>query len=137
TVWIQGRAKEVRSCPGCHNDRIEATVIAPGSSVLQAAGAAALDYPGLTRAQRLSTDYSYEQIMGVPWPMTAQVIYKTRGCVTCHEGTPGRANPSYTIMDLTDMTTFSMTFDLTDRPVTINAGMMTYTYPASYVSIMG
>jgi hypothetical protein len=135
-VWIQGRAAEVRNCPGCHNLRTEPSVIAPGSSLLQAAGAAPLDYPGVPRAQRKSTDYSYDKIMGVPWPATMQQIYNAK-CIGCHNGVPGPANPSYTIMDLTDMTTFSMTFDLTDRPVTINAGMMTYTYPASYVSIMG
>jgi hypothetical protein len=133
-IWIQGRAKEARFCPGCHNSRTEPALISPGSSLLQSAGAAALDYPGLTRAQRLSYDYSYDKIMGVPWPATLQQMYNTK-CVPCHYGQAGQ--PTYTIMDVTDMTTFTMTFDLTDKPITINAGMRTYTYPASYITIMG
>ena len=37
-VWIQGRSGEARICGGCHEDRTKAIALAPGSSMLQAAG---------------------------------------------------------------------------------------------------
>jgi Hydrazine synthase alpha subunit middle domain len=135
-IWIQGRAGEARECGGCHEDRTSTITIPPGASTLQAAGAAALDYPGLTRQQRMSTEYTQDKVMGVPWNLAIQPIFDA-GCVDCHDGTPGPANPSYTITDLTDMTMFSHTFDLTSKPETINAGDMVYTYSASYISLLG
>jgi hypothetical protein len=135
-VWIQGRPGEARACDGCHESRTETLQIAPGSSALQAAGAAALDYPGLTRQQRTSTDFSPDKVMGVPWDQAIQPIFD-RACVKCHDGTPGTANPSYTITDITDMTMFSHTFDLSAKPETINAGDMMYTFTASYISLLG
>jgi hypothetical protein len=135
-LWIQGRPGEARVCGGCHESRTESITLAPGSSTLQAAGAAPLDYPGVARKDRKSSDFSYDKVMGVPWDQAIQPIYDAH-CIDCHDGTPGAANPSYTLMDLTDMTTFSMTFDLTSKPKTIMAGDMTYTYPSSYISILG
>jgi hypothetical protein len=74
--------------------------------------------------------------MGVPWDQAIQPIFD-RGCVDCHDGSPGAANPTYTITDITDMTMFTHTFDLTAKPETINAGDMMYTYSASYISMLG
>jgi len=135
-IWIQGRAGEARVCGGCHESRTEAIRIAPGSSTLQATGAAALDYAGLTRVQRKSTTYTAEKVMGVPWDKALQPIFDAK-CIACHDGSAGAANPSYTIMDVTDMTTFSFTFDLTSKPISVNTGMMMYTYSASHVSLLG
>jgi Hydrazine synthase alpha subunit middle domain len=135
-IWIQGRAGEARVCGGCHEDRTQPIQLAPGSSVLQALGAAQLDYAGQTRAQRVSTVYTADKVMGVPWDKALQPIFD-RACVDCHDGTAGAANPSYTIVDLTDMVTFSFTFDLTSKAVSVNTGEMMYTYSASHVSLMG
>jgi hypothetical protein len=134
-VWIQGRSGEARVCGGCHEDRIKPIALAPGSSILQAAGSPDL-FTNVARQQRLSTDFSYDKIMGVPWDKAVQPIFDAH-CVECHDGTPGAANPSYTITDITDMTMFSFTFDLSAKPVTINAGNMMYTYNSSYVAMLG
>ena len=40
-----------------------------------------------------------------------------RACADCHDGTAGAANPSYSIMDLTDGTTLNFTFDLTAKRI--------------------
>src|SRR5262249_20881596 len=125
-LWIQGRSGEARVCGGCHEDRTQAIAITPGSSLLQATGAADL-YSSVARQARTSTNYTYDQIMGVPWNLAVQGIFD-RHCIDCHEGTPGPANPSYTITDMTDMTMFSFTFNLTATPVTITAGDRMYTY---------
>ena len=85
---------------------------------------------------RASTDYSYDKVVGVPWDKAGQPIFDAH-CVDCHDGTAGAANPSYTITDMTDMTTFMFTFDLRVTPTTINAGDMVYTYNASYVAMLG
>ncbi|MFI5289747.1 MAG: hypothetical protein ACHQ17_08860, partial [Polyangia bacterium] len=135
-LWIQGRPGEARVCGGCHESRTEAIQIAPGSSTLQALGAAALDFPGEDRQQRMSTDFSPDKVMGVPWDKALQPIFDAH-CADCHNGQPGAANPSYTLTDLTDMTTFSWTFDLTGKPVTLSFGGNMYTYSASHVSLMG
>jgi hypothetical protein len=134
-VWIQGRSGEARVCGGCHEDRIKPIALAPGSSILQAAGSPDL-FTNVARQERLSADFSYDKIMGVPWDKAVQPIFDAH-CVECHDGTPGAANPSYTITDITDMTMFSFTFDLSAKPVTINAGNMMYTYNSSYVAMLG
>jgi hypothetical protein len=135
-IWIQGRAGEARVCGGCHEDRTKTIPLAPGSSALQALGAASLDYAGLTRAQRVSTVYTADKVMGVPWDKALQPIFDAH-CVDCHDGTAGAANPSYALTDMTDMTMFQFTFDLTSKPVALNFGMEMYTYSASHVSLMG
>src|SRR5581483_9207529 len=119
-------------------DRTEniAAKFTPGSSLLQAVGAAALDYPGVARKDRVSTTFTADKVMGVPWDKALQPIFDAH-CVDCHDGTPGAANPSYTIMDLTNMTTFSFTFDLTNKAISVNTGMEMYTYSASHVSLLG
>jgi hypothetical protein len=135
-VWIQGRAGEARTCGGCHEDRTKTLSIAPGSSALQALGAAQLDYAGLTRQQRKSDVFTPDKVMGVPWDKAIQPIFDAH-CIDCHDGTPGAANPQYMITDMTDMTMFQHTFDLTSKPETIMAGEMMYTYNASYITMLG
>lgn len=134
-IWIQGRSGEARICGGCHESRTEAIALAPGSSLLQAANAPDL-FSSVARIDRKSNIYSYDKVMGVPWDKALQPIFD-RACVDCHDGSAGAANPSYTITDLTDMTTFSFTFNMKGTPTTINAGMNTYTYSASYISLLG
>jgi len=134
-VWIQGRSGEARICGGCHEDRTQAIALAPGSSILQAAGSPDL-MSMVARADRASTTYTYAAVVGTPWDKAIQPIFDAH-CIDCHDGTPGAANPSYTITDMTDMTTFMFTFDLRSTPTTINAGDMVYTYNASYIAMLG
>jgi hypothetical protein len=134
-VWIQGRAGESRVCGGCHESRTEPIALGPGSSLLQVAGAPDL-FSMVDRRNRLSDTFTYDKVMGVPWDKAIQPIFDAH-CVDCHDGTPGLANPSYTVTDLTDMTTLSFTFNLTATPITINTGMRVMTYSASYVSLLG
>lgn len=134
-LWIQGRSGEARICGGCHEDRTKAIALAPGSSVLQAAGAFDA-MSAVARADRMSTTYTYDKVVGTPWDKAIQPIFDAH-CIDCHDGTPGAANPSYTITDMTDMTTFMFTFDLRSTPTTINAGDMVYTYNASYIAMLG
>jgi hypothetical protein len=134
-IWIQGRPGESRVCGGCHESRTEPITIAPGSSLLQVTDAPDL-YSTVPRQNRLSDTFTYDQVMGVPWDKALQPIFD-KHCIDCHDGTPGAANPSYTVTDLTDMTTFSFTFNLTGTPVTISAGNRVYTYSASYVAMLG
>jgi hypothetical protein len=134
-VWIQGRSGEARICGGCHEDRTKAIALAPGSSILQAAGSPDL-MSAVDRTSRASTTYTYDKVVGVPWDKAVQPIFDAH-CVDCHDGTAGAANPSYTITDMTDMTTFMFTFDLRSTPTTINAGDRVYTYNASYVAMLG
>jgi hypothetical protein len=135
-VWIQGRPGEARVCGGCHEDRTKVLQIAPGSSTLQALGAAKLDYEGLTRQERVSTVFTPDKVKGVPWDQAIQPIFDAH-CVDCHDGTPGAANPEYTITDVQDMTMFRHVFDLRGQAETIGSGDMMYTYTASYISMLG
>jgi hypothetical protein len=134
-VWIQGRTGESRVCGGCHESRTAAITIAPGSSLLQATDAPDL-LSTVAREARLSDDFSYAKVMGVPWDKALQPLFDAR-CIECHDGAAGTANKSYTVTDLTDMTTFMFTFNLKGDPVTISAGEEVYTYTASYVSLLG
>jgi hypothetical protein len=134
-IWIQGRPGESRVCGGCHESRTEAIAIAPGSSLLQATDAVDL-FSTVARQDRLSDTFTYDQVMGTPWDKAIQPIFDAH-CIDCHDGTAGAANPSYTITDVTDMTMFSFTFNLTSTPVTIDAGDTMYTYNSSYVSMLG
>jgi len=135
-LWIQGRAGEARVCGGCHEDRTKPIQLTPGSSLLQAINAAPLDYAGKMRQERKTTDFSYAKVMGVPWTTALQPIYDAK-CASCHDGSKGAANPSYSLMDLTDMVQFDWTFDLTGREVKLAFGEMQYTYSASHISMLG
>ncbi len=134
-LWMQGRPGEARVCGGCHEDRTKSIQLTPGSSALQAVGAAAFDYVGLTRQERRSDDFSPAKVKGVPWNKALQAIFDAK-CVTCHNGSPGPANPSYSIT-FGDMSTFEWTFDLSGREVTIDVEESTYTYSASHITLLG
>ncbi len=138
TIWTQGVAGEARTCGGCHNNRIADIKLQPGGSTLQAQDAIALDYPGVTRQERKSTvaTFTRDNLRGVPWTTAVQAVFDNH-CTVCHDGTKGATNPSYTLMDVTDMTTFSWTFDLTGREVNLDFGSNMYTYSASHISMLG
>jgi hypothetical protein len=134
-VWISGRPGEQRFCGGCHEDRAKNTVIPPGSTEAVQRGAINLDLP---RKDRVSMDFGYEKIRGVPWNLAVQPIFDAK-CVSCHDGDPNKpGNRSYTIVDRTLGTMQTFTFDLRGQPVALMVGeRQDYDFPASYVSLMG
>ena len=134
-LWMQGRPGEARTCGGCHEDRTKSIQLTPGSSALQAIGAAQYDYMGLTRQMRRSDDFAPAKVKGVPWDKALQGIFDAK-CISCHDGTAGAANPSYSVT-FGDMSTFMWTFDLTGRKVDVNIEASTYTYSASHISLLG
>lgn len=142
-VWFSSRPGESRLCGGCHENRATTTVIQPG--LLQAFSIGPTDAMSLVpRANRLSTDAVEADpnadpttIVGVAWDKAVQPIFDAH-CISCHNGTPGPANPSYTITDPVTMTSTTWTFDLTNKPVTMNYGNgMIETYSASYFTMAG
>jgi hypothetical protein len=134
-VWISGRPGEQRTCGGCHEDRAKPTLIPPGGTEAAQLGPVNLDVP---RAQRVSMDFGYDNIRGVPWNLAIQPIFDAK-CVSCHDGDPNKAgNRSYTIVDNTLGTMQTFTFDLRAQAVDIMVGeRQDYDYPASYVSLLG
>jgi hypothetical protein len=135
SIWLSGRPGEQRVCGGCHEDRAKASLIPPGSTEAAQKGPINLDTP---RPQRLSNDFSYEKVRGVPWNTALQPIF-TAKCASCHDGDATKpGNRSYTVMDKTLMTTQTFTFDLSERAVKLLVGERNdYDYPASYVSLIG
>jgi hypothetical protein len=135
-VWISGRPGEQRFCGGCHEDRAKPTVISPGSIEAVQRGAINLDTP---RAERLSQDFGYDKVRGVPWDTALQSIF-TAKCASCHDGDASKpGNRSYVVMDTTLGTSQTFTFDLSAKPVALMVGERkgNYDYPASYVSLIG
>jgi Hydrazine synthase alpha subunit middle domain len=134
-VWISGRPGEQRFCGGCHEDRARNTVITPGTIEAVQRGPVDLDVP---RAQRVSLDFSYEKVRGVPWDGALQPIFDAK-CASCHDGNPARpGNPSFTVTDTTLGTMQTFVFDLRAGKVALAVGeRMQYDFPASYVSLVG
>jgi len=148
-VWFSARAGESRVCGGCHEDRAKSTIINPG--ITQAAAIGPTPAMGLVaRSKRLSalTDLSNpnliatdgsgaDKLVGMAWDKAVQPIFDAK-CISCHNGTPSAANPTYQIVDpVTGMST-SYTFDLTNKPISmLDESGMTETWPASYYFMAG
>lgn len=135
SIWISGRAGEVRFCGGCHENRAKTPQLQPGLTEAVLKAAVNLDVP---RAARVSTDYSYTNIRGVPWDKAIQP-FLTAKCATCHNGDASKAyNPTYTVVDKTTGTMQTFTFDLRGDKLNVTVGeMMTGDFTASYLSLMG
>ena len=85
----------------------------------------------------VSEDFSYDKVRGVPWDKALQPIFDAK-CISCHEGTPGPANRTYTVMDNTLMTSQTFTFDLRSQKIMLTVGeKKSYDFPASYISLVG
>jgi hypothetical protein len=110
-VWFSARAGESRFCGGCHEDRTGSTVIDPGLTDAIAAGPTTFVAASKPRADRKSDDYSRDAIVGVNWDGPVQKIFNDK-CISCHNGTPGPANPSYTITNPETGEALTWTFDL-------------------------
>jgi hypothetical protein len=83
-------------------------------------------------------DFSYDKVRGVPWNSALQPIFDAK-CVSCHDGNPAKpGNPTYTVTDTTLKTMQTFTFDLRGQGIPLVVGeRMQYTFPASYVSLVG
>jgi hypothetical protein len=137
-VWFSGRPGENRFCGGCHEDRTATTTIDPGLTDAIASGPTVFIKSASARADRMSTDFSRDNIVGVAWDQALQPMFNAK-CVSCHNGTPGPANPSYTLMDNATMTTYTVTFDL--RGDVVPAAMAEIAgdsaFTLSYLSLAG
>jgi len=143
-VWISARPGETRVCGGCHESRSATEVINPG--ITQAAAIGPTPAMSLIpRASRMSTDTQEsdpttppDQIVGVAWDKAVQPIFDSK-CVSCHNGVPGPANPTYTITDPTGVVApITWTFNLSSTPVTMDYGMgMVDSFTASYFTMAG
>ena len=109
--------------------------IAPGQLQGILAGAANLD---VARALRVSMDFSYDKVRGVPWDKALQPIFDAR-CAGCHDGDAAKpGNPSFTVMDVTSGISQTFVFDLRGQKLNVTVGeRMTGDFTASYISIMG
>jgi hypothetical protein len=145
SIWISGRAGENRVCGGCHENRSNTPELAPGQTLAQLAGAVNLDVPRVQRITPMAAgataytaaDFTYGNMRGVPWDKAIQPVLDAK-CVTCHDGTPSAANPTYTVMDITKGATQTFVFDLRGQQLNVTIGeKMTGAYTASYISVMG
>jgi hypothetical protein len=134
-VWISGRAGEERTCGGCHEDRTKTPVVQPGQLQAVLKGPVNLVVP---RAQRVSTNFTYGNVRGVPWDMAIQPMLNAK-CVSCHDGDATKpGNKSYTVTDTTTGMTQVFTFDLRGDKLAVNVGeMMTADFSVSYISMFG
>ncbi|HVV81548.1 MAG TPA: hypothetical protein VHE35_00670 [Kofleriaceae bacterium] len=135
-VWVSGASGESRACGGCHESRTGVVVTQPG--VTQAIARGPVNLRGdKTRAQRVSNSFTIADTIGVPWDQALQGIFD-RKCVSCHEGTPGPANPSWTLTDPVTNESFTWTFDLRGGDATYGVGDFMFSgYSPSHLSLMG
>ena len=148
-VWFSGRSGEARMCGGCHEDRTRTTNVTPGQLDTFALGAAEL-FGTTPRANRQKTaPATATEIVGVPWDASpipggtvgvglVQPIFDAH-CISCHDGTPGPANPSYTITNPTTGAVLTWTFNLKKDPVPMAFAVATGggTYTSSYLTMAG
>jgi hypothetical protein len=136
-VWFSGKPGESQVCAGCHEDRARAHIINPGVTEAAVVGPSLL-MAKTPRSSRLSTDYTRDKIVGVPWDKALQPIF-TAKCVGCHDGDKRKpGNPTYTITDPATGATAEWTFNLSATPVSIAVGKLIIDgYSASYLSLVG
>lgn len=136
-VWISGNAGESRFCGGCHEDRAGTTVIEPGITDAIAVGPVDL-MSGVDRFSRVSAGFTTrDEVVDVPWDVAVQAAFDAK-CIGCHDGTPGEANPSYTITDPESGQSQTITFDLRGGEATYGFGEDMLTgYSRSHLTVMG
>ncbi len=152
-VWFSARANESRVCGGCHEDRAATTVIDPGITQAFAIGPTDARF-SVPRDQRqmASADFAstnivqagpsgtvgVERLVGMGWDKTIQPIFDAK-CISCHDGTPSAANPTYTISTADGTQSVTWTFDLRGgkTPLVINGMDLAGEWSASYFSTMG
>lgn len=155
--WFSSAPGEQRFCGGCHEERGATSVIEPGISDAVGEGPANFALPYATRAaEGASYDSDWnamvakvvepdddgnadaDRLLGIPWDMAVQRVFDDAGCISCHEGTPGPANPTVIITDTEspDAVPTEWTFDLTGEKVEFEYGMMTGYYTKSHISTL-
>jgi hypothetical protein len=135
-VWFSAAHGESRFCGGCHESRTETTIIQPGITQAVAAGPADL-LSSVPRFSRASDTFTRDATVGVPWDQALQQVFDAK-CVSCHNGTPGAANPSWTLTDPETGASFTWTFDLRGTEVSYGIGDEMFSgYSASHLSLMG
>ncbi len=135
-VWFSGKAGESRFCGGCHENRSSTSIIQPGITQAIAIGPTAA-MSDVARADRQSTTYTRDKIVGVPWDKSLQPLFDAK-CVSCHNGVAGPANPSYTITDPATGKSATWIFNLSGDAVSLSVGnFMMDGYSASYLSMAG
>jgi len=135
-VWFSGAAGESRVCGGCHESRTDTVIIDPGLTEAVARGPS--DLRALApRADRVSASFTRDTTVGVPWDTALQNVFNAK-CVSCHNGTAGPANPSWTISDPMTGASFTWTFDLRGTAANYGIGDEMFSgYSASHLSLMG
>jgi hypothetical protein len=135
-VWVSGAAGESRACGGCHESRTGVVVTQPGVTQAIARGPVRM-LVEKSRAERVSQQFTIAGTIGVPWDQAVQGVFDRR-CVSCHEGTPGPANPSWTLTDPVTNESFTWTFDLRGGDATYGVGEFMFSgYSRSHLSLMG
>jgi hypothetical protein len=135
-VWFSGAAGESRVCGGCHESRTDSVIIDPGLTEAVARGPTDLRSTTL-RDQRVSTNYNRDLTVGVPWDVALQGVFDAK-CVSCHNGTAGAANPTWTISDPMTGASFTWTFDLRGGEAVYGVGDEMFSgYSRSHLSLMG
>jgi hypothetical protein len=152
-IWFSARANESRVCGGCHEDRVKTTVVNPG--LLEASVIGPTDARGTAaRNTRLSTladlananlittqngkTIGDDRLLGMAWDKALQPVFDAK-CISCHEGTPGAANPTYTISTADGTSSVSWTFDLrgVKKPLIVDGEDLAGEWSASYFSVAG
>ncbi len=154
--WFSSAAGEQRFCGGCHEERGGTSVVQPGLSEAFAKGPAnlALPYPERRLDSPETQDFTQlvakliwpedpqyanaGRLRGIPWDMAIQPIFDDAGCATCHNGTPGPANPSVTIQDTLspDAQPITWTFDLSGEKVDFEYGLIAGNFTKSHISVL-
>jgi hypothetical protein len=154
--WFSSASGEQRFCGGCHEERGASSVVDPGISDAVGAGPANLALPydqrrldapeGKTFADMFAKviwpeDPAYEaadRVRGLPWDMGVQQAFDDAGCVSCHDGTAGPANPSVIIRDTMseDPSETTWTFSLSGEKIDFEYGMMSGNYTMSHISLL-
>ena len=151
-VWFSARAGESRVCGGCHEDRVKTTVVNPG--LLEASVIGPTDgLSTVARANRLTAAADItnanlittqngktvgdQKLVGMAWDKAIQPVFDAK-CISCHDGTPSAANPTYTIT-AQDGTSVQWTFDLrgVKKPLVIDGEDLAGEWSASYFSVAG
>jgi hypothetical protein len=135
-VWFSARQNTARLCGGCHEDRTRTTNVQPGQLEAFAIGAVPM-YGNALRAERMSTDFSRDKIMGVAWDQALQPMFNAK-CVSCHGDSNTAGIPPYTIMDPVTGETITWTFNLSGTKVPMTVGGVDLgEWPKSYISMAG
>ena len=151
-VWFSARAGESRVCGGCHEDRVKTTTVDPGLTQAFAIGptdarATALRNTRLSSLADLANSnlittqngktIGDERLVGMAWDKALQPVFDAK-CISCHDGTPSAANPTYSITTA-DGASVQWTFDLrgVKKPLIIDGMDLAGEWSASYFSIAG